>query len=58
MQKLDGDKLIEVVAKIKEAMKTKGLNIHEVFKRLDVKNSGLLNFANFSSEIDKITPLS
>lgn len=47
-KKLGGDRLIEVVAKIKEDMKAKNINIHEAFRRLDVNNSGLLSFGGFS----------
>jgi len=57
-QKLKGDKLIEVVAKIKEGMKTKCLNVAETFKKLDVQSTGLLSFATFATEIDKVAPLS
>ncbi len=57
-QKLQGDKLIEVLTKLKQDIANQNLSIQEVFRRLDSSSAGLLSFGAFSLNIDKITQLS
>ena len=56
--KLQGEKMVEVIRKIKEGMKFKGLSIGEAFRKIDTKNAGLISFAAFSKHLDQITDLS
>mmetsp|Transcript_32138 Transcript_32138/g.31454 ORF Transcript_32138/g.31454 Transcript_32138/m.31454 type:complete len:128 (+) Transcript_32138:1654-2037(+) len=46
--KLGGEKMVEMVRKIKEDLKSKGLSYAEAFQKLDLNNAGLISFSIFS----------
>jgi len=52
---MDGDKLLEVLRKIKSDMQRRNISIREAFDRLDSKKTGLLNFGDFSQGFDHIS---
>jgi Ca2+-binding EF-hand superfamily protein len=55
---LPDDKALEVIAKIKEALVSKGISFRELFARLDSNNDEFLTFTEFSDNIDSILKLS
>lgn len=55
---LPDTKALEVIAKIKEALISKGISFRELFARLDSNNDEFLTFAEFSQNIEPIIKLS
>lgn len=55
---LPSSKALEVIAKIKEALVTKGISFQALFSKLDTNNDEFLTFTEFSENIDSIVKLS
>ncbi|CDW87512.1 ef hand family protein [Stylonychia lemnae] len=57
-ENLVGDKLVEVVNKVRNDLKHKGLNPIQGFQKLDINQTGLISYPVFSEQIDKFSTLS
>lgn len=55
---LPHEKALEVVAKIKEALKTRGISYRALFQKLDANDDEFLTFTEFSENIEPIVKLS
>ena len=50
--KLTGEKLLEVIRKLKSDIKRKNLSIGDVFSKFDPNGAGLVSFGMFSENLD------
>lgn len=57
-QPLPNSKALEVIAKIKESLVSKGISLRELFSRLDVNGDEFLTYTEFSENMDPIVKLS